>query len=49
MVLEVLDSKNPLTSMEVAAANAEIVLKQLESQVLGIIFKDFNELLANFV
>lgn len=49
MVLEVLDSENPPTSTEVAAADAEIALEQLESRVLAATSEDFDDLLANFV
>ncbi|KAF5017459.1 hypothetical protein F66182_10608 [Fusarium sp. NRRL 66182] len=47
-VLEVLDSENPPSSMEVAVADAEIAREQLGQHVLAASAEDFDELLANF-
>ena len=47
-MLEVLDSENPPSSMEVAVADAEIAREQLGQHVLAASAKDFDELLANF-
>ncbi|EEA20007.1 hypothetical protein TMatcc_010161 [Talaromyces marneffei ATCC 18224] len=46
-VLEILDSENPPTEAEVAAADAEIMREQLESHVLAATSEELDELFAN--
>ena len=46
-VLEIMDSENPPSTADVAVADAEVALEQLESRVLAATSGDFDELLAN--
>jgi hypothetical protein len=46
-VLEILDSENPPSDAEVAAADAAIMQEQLEHRVLAATSEEFDELLAN--
>jgi hypothetical protein len=44
-----MDSKNPPSTADVAAANTKVALEQLESRVLAASSEDFDKLLANLV
>jgi hypothetical protein len=47
-LLEIMDSENPPSNTDVAVADAEVALEQLESRVLAATSsEDFDELLAN--